>query len=70
MYDSVWAAAFALDDVDRKLKAGALPGRSSLRDFNYNATDINDLIFKSAKNRAFAGVTVSSLPLSYSTVRL
>ena len=59
VYDAVWAAAFALDDVDRQLKAGVLPGRQSLLDFSYNASDINALIYQSARSRNFTGVTVS-----------
>ena len=60
VYDAVWAAAFALDDVDRQLKEGRLEGRSSLRDFSYTDSGINELIFNSARNRSFVGVTVSN----------
>ena len=60
VYDAVWAAAFALDEVERKLRGGELPGRRSLRDFNYSASDINALIFNSTKERIFTGVTVNS----------
>ncbi len=59
MYDAVWAAAFALDDVDQQLKTGIIPGRSSLRDFSYAEGEINNLIYNSARNRKFRGVSVS-----------
>lgn len=59
VYDAVWAAAFALDEVDRQLKAGVLQGRTSLQNFSYTDTGINQLIFNSAKKRMFRGVTVS-----------
>ena len=59
MYDAVWTAAFALDDVERQLRAGVLEGVSSLRDFSYDGNPgINQQIFNSAKQRSFIGVTV------------
>lgn len=59
VYDAVWAAAFALDDVERQLQAGALDGRTSLRDFSYDGgEDISRLIFDSTMQRSFIGVTV------------
>ena len=58
-YDAVWAAALALDSVDRQLRGGALPGMTSLLNYNYSNSEINNLIFNAAKDRVFIGVTVS-----------
>ena len=58
VYDAVWLAAFALHEVDMQLKAGELPGRTSLLSFNYTETEINKLIYKAARNKVFRGVTV------------
>ena len=59
VYDAVWTAAFALDEADRRLKAGELEGRSSLLDFSYSEDGINRLIFNATMNARFKGVTVS-----------
>ena len=59
MYDAVWTAAFALDAVEKRLKAGDLPGRTSLKNFSYTDVEMKNMIFQSAKTRRFRGVTVS-----------
>jgi hypothetical protein len=59
VYDAVWAAALALNDVDKRLQAGEVEGSSSLRDFDYDGDPrIGQLIFNSAMQRSFTGVTV------------
>ncbi len=58
MYDAVWAAALALDRVEKQLRGGELKNMTSLLDYTYTNSKINDLIFNAARNGVFTGVTV------------
>ena len=64
IYDAIWTAAFALDEAERRLKAGEVEGRSSLTDFNYKEEGIGRLILEGSRNVTFMGVTVRTISTS------
>ena len=55
MFDTVWAAALALNNTAAKLSTSG----QSLLDFNYTNTKISEMIYKEALNVTFFGLTVS-----------
>ena len=55
MYDAVWTMAHALDKTEKIL----LPQNKSLSQFNYNRSDIRNIIVNQIANTSIFGITVS-----------
>ena len=54
MFDTVWAAALALNNTAAKLPSG-----QSLLDFNYLNSNLSKMIYEEALKVSFFGLTVS-----------
>ena len=54
MFDTVWAAALALNNTAAKLPSG-----QSLLDFNYSNSYLSAMIYREALDVSFFGLTVS-----------
>ena len=59
MFDTVWAAALALNNTAAKLSSG-----QSLLDFNYSNSNLSKMIYEEALDVSFFGLTVSVLLLN------
>ena len=60
MFDTVWAAALALNNTAAKLPSG-----QSLLDFDYSNANLSQLIYQEVLNVSFFGLTVSVWFLLY-----